>query len=220
MPRLTQSPNVRRKLAEMTSTLNIKIKSSFLDRDRQLIIDKDYIEFDNKDLISEPPTKFLKQDIVSFRHGVKWINGYQFVIGRIYCVDVLSSSGEAMKMRLKSLYGINKKKVTTKYSQIVNALYDNIFDHITKEYLKQFSESKEFEILGVRFTNDGLNINDKQGVIPWEDLGTKSYSTYYALFSKAKPNRYKAFEFLNDWNTGILYSVSMQILKEKGYVAE
>jgi len=37
------------------------------------------------------------------------------------------------------------------------------------------------------------------------------------MFSKSDPNYYRAFEYLNDWNTAILYSVSRQILKEKGF---
>jgi hypothetical protein len=121
---------------------------------------------------------------------------------------------------LKSLYGINRKKLTEKYVSIVSALYDHILDNISRNYLNQFAGSMEFELLGVTFKSSGLLFNNKNQLIDWEDLGTKNYSTYYALFSKSDPGFHKTFEYLTDWNTGILYSVSRQILKDKGFYLE
>lgn len=188
------------------------VKSSFLDRDRELIITDEYIEFDDNDLASAKPTRFYISDIAAFRHGIKWIKGYQFIVGRIYCVDIKSKDERVIKIRLKSLYGINRKKLTQKYVDIVNALHDNIFDNFSRTYLDQFAKSIKFEILGVTFTASGLLFNNDKKLIEWGDVGTKSYSTYYAIFSKSNPAVYKTFEFLTDWNTGILYSVSRQIL--------
>jgi hypothetical protein len=204
----------------MTQPLQLNIKSSWLDRVRQLTINSEYIEFDDKDGIADPPTKFEAKDIESFRFGVKWINGYQFVIGRIYCVDIKSNKNDIIKIRLKSVYGINKKKLGEKYSSIVNALYDNHFDRLSMSLLEMFHNNCDFVILNVRFDQHGITLIDKKAVIPWNDVGTRSYSTYYSIFSKTNPDAYKIFEYLNDWNTGILYSVSRQILKEKGLYSE
>jgi hypothetical protein len=200
--------------------LQLNIRSSILDRDRQLTITNEYIEFDDKDLPSEKPIRFLNSEIAAFRYGIKWIRGYQFVIGRIYCVDIKSTDARVIKLRLKSLYGINKKKITAKYSNIVNALYNNIFDNISRNYLNQFASSKEFEILGITFKTSGVYFNDKKVLIEWQDVGTRSYTTYYAVFSRSNPSLYKTFEFLTHWNTGILYSVSRQILKDKNLYSE
>ena len=200
----------------MNQTLQLLIKSSILDRERQLTIDNDFIEFDNKDLVSDSPTKLLKPNIAGVRHGIKWINGYQFVIGRIYCIDLLTVDKEVLKIRLKSLYGIRKHQLAEKYGKIVNALYDNFFDDISRDFLGKFSEKNDFQVAGISFTQTGMTLDSKSETIPWEDLGTKSYSTYYAIFSKSNPKHYKAVEYLNDWNTGVLYSVSRHILMEKG----
>jgi hypothetical protein len=200
----------------MNQPIQLFIKSSILDRERQLTVDNDFIEFDNKDLISDPPTRLLKSDIIGLRYGIKWINGYQFVIGRIYCIDLLSADKEILRIRLKSIYGIRKQQLTEKYGIIVNALYDNFFDDVTRNYLNQFSDKRDFELANIFFTQTGLTLDSKSEIIPWEDIGTKSYSTYYAIFSKSNPTRYKTIEYLNDWNTGVLYSVSREILMDKG----
>ena len=200
----------------MNQAVQLFVKSSILDRERQLIIDKEFIEFDNKDSISDPPTMLLKRDLTGLRHGIKWISGYQFVIGRIYCIDLLTADKEIVKIRLKSLYGVRKKQLAEKYARIVNALYDNFFDDISRNYLDQFSENRDFRLADILFSQLGIVLDPKSEMIAWEDVGTKSYSTYYAMFSKSNPTRYKAVEYLNDWNTGVLYSVSRHILLNKG----
>jgi hypothetical protein len=199
----------------MVQSLQLNIKSSIFDRARQLTIDKDFIEFDDKDLISAPPAKFLKNDIIGLRHGVKWINGYQFIIGRIYCIDVRNKADEIIKIRFKSIYGIRKKELAEKYSKIINALYDNFIDNITRDYLKQFTDEKEFYIAGIRFNQTGIAFDEKSDIILWKDVGTKPYQSYYSIYSISNPNKYKLTEYLTEWNTWVLYSVSRQILKDK-----
>ena len=159
-----------------------KIKSSILDRDRQLVISDEYVEFDDKDSVATKPTRFIASDIVAFRYGIQYIKGYYFRIGWTYCLDIKSKDHRIIKIRLKSLYGFNK--ITQKYADIVNSLYTQIIDKISLNYLNQF------------------------------------YSTYYAIFSKSNPSIYKTFEFLTDWNTGILYGLSRKILMDKGLYSE
>lgn len=191
------------------------IKSSIFDRERKLVLDKELLTFDDKDRIGIPPAKILKQEINAFRFGVRWIKGYMFVIGRVYCIDINSTLGEVIKIRLKSLYGINKEKLAQKYSKILTTLYDVYFDDLIRQYLQQYDDLKDFEILGTTFRQDGLIISPKAIHIAWDDVGIKSYQTYFTVFSKSDPTVFKAFEYLNDWNTGVLYSVTSVILKNK-----
>jgi len=192
------------------------IKSSLFDRHRKLSIDKASIEFDDKDLSSASPTKFLKHEVDSFRFGIKWIYGYQFTIGRIYCIDIKSVDGNIIKIRLKSLYKVRRRQLATKHSKIITALYDNYFDDITNSYLSDFNNNKEIQILGVIFCDEGIYLKDKKILTNWLDVGTKAYYSYYTIFSLSDPSNYRAFEYLKDWNTGILYSVSRRILSDKG----
>ena len=57
--------NTRTLARAMTQTqpLQLTLKSSIFDRDRLLTIDTNFIEFDDNDLITKPPTKFLKQTL-------------------------------------------------------------------------------------------------------------------------------------------------------------
>jgi hypothetical protein len=197
-------------------SIQLKIKSSVFDRHRELTIDKSYIEFDNNDLSDAPPTRFNKEDIKAFRYGVKWIQGYQFIIGRIYCIDIRNNNDRVIKLRLKSLYGIRKKILTDKYAQIVHALYDHFFDDLTRQYLTKFDNNVEFELGGLLFNQEGISFGANSDTIPWTNIGTASYKTYYTIYPKSHPNKYKAFEYLHHWNAGIVYSVSRQILKHKG----
>ena len=204
----------------MSQPLEIKVKSSILDRDRTLIIDPEYIEFDDKDLKESKPARIAKSDITGFKFGLKPVRGYYFYIGRIYCIDVKGSQDQQIKIRIKSLYGIRKKELTQKYSSIVKALYGYYMDEIILKYLNQFSNKEQFEIAGVIFNTDGVIFNEKIGVVTWFDLGTRTYYNYYTLYSMQQPAKYKAFEYINDWNTAILYSVSRQILKDKNLWSE
>ena len=61
----------------------------------------------------------------------------------------------------------------------------------------------------------GIILDKKAQNIPWNDLRTKKNSRYYTIFSKENPDNYKAFYYLDDWNTAVLYSVSRYILKAK-----
>lgn len=197
----------------MSQAMQLYLKSSFLDRRRQLVLDPDYIEFDDNDVVSAIPTRFEKMEIVSFRYGVKWIKGYSFYIGRIYCIDIKSATDKVIKIKLKSLYGVNKKLLNDKYSRIVHGLFDLYFKDISIAYLENFNEGHSFRILDTTFTPEGLSWEKSQSVIPWDDVDLKAFSTYFSLFSKSNPSNYKAYEYLTDWNAGMLYSISTHILR-------
>ena len=203
-----------------TQPLQLTIKSSIFDRDRLLTIDTNFIEFDDNDLITKPPTKFLKSDIKSFRCGITWIKGYQFIIGRIFFIDIKDKSDKIIKLRLKSIYGIRKKLLTDKYAQIITTLHDNFFDDIARQYLTQFDNNNDFELGGLFFSQKGLSFDKNSAFIPWENIGTSSYWIYYTIYPKTDANAYKSFEYLHDWNARTVYSVSRQILKNKGLYTE
>jgi len=192
------------------------LKSSVFDRIRQLTISETYIEFDDHDLISKLPTRFSKEEIGAFRFGVEWIRGYSFAIGRIYCIDVRNNQNKIIKLRLKSIYGIRRKQLTDKYINIVNALYENIFNDISRQYLALFDNQVDFELEGMQFSQRGVILNTKSDLVDWEQIGTGKHKTYFTIYPKADPSAYRAFEYLHHWNAGIVYSVLHQILKNKG----
>jgi hypothetical protein len=201
-----------------SNKIELTIKSSIFDRPRKLVIDRNFIEFEDKDRVGVMNSRFEKEEIEGIRYGVVVIWGYAFVIGRIYCVDVKSEKGGMIKIRIKSLYGINRKSLNNKYSKIINALFDYYYADVVRNYLGLFKNNLEFNLLGVIFTKDGIYLRKNESLIEWTDLGTKDYRTYYALFQKTNPNYYRAFEYLEEWNTIVLHSVSRHILIEKKFL--
>jgi len=198
-------------MASQPLKLDFVLKSSIFDRPRQLVLDPLYLEFDDNNLSSSTPKKFLKEEGIRF--GIKWIKGLDFYIGRIYCIDIKNRSGQIIKLRLKSIYGIRKKELAEKYVKIANALLRYYFHALALRHIEAFQNNQLIEILGVKIDAEGVLFDQKLGKISWNFLGTKRYHTYYTLFSEVDPNKYKAFEYLHHWNTSVLQSVVEGILK-------
>ena len=191
----------------MIQPLKLFLKSTIFDKEKVLTIDPEFVEYDG--------INFSKFEIAEIRYGIKSINGYRFRIGRIYCIDIKSLNGNILKFRLKSLYRIRIKKLEEKYKLILNALFKNYLNDISLTYIKMFNDKIDFSILGVTFSQSGIQLGKKSDIISWIDLGTKNYNSYYSLFSNSDSKNYKLFYYLSDWNTVVLYSVSRSILKAK-----
>ena len=198
-----------------SNRVELTIKSSLFDRPRKLVIDWNFIEFEDKDRVDAINSRFEKEEIEGIRYGIRPVSGYAFVIGRIYCVDIKSEKGKMIKIRIKSLYGINRKSLNKKYSKIINVLFDYYYADVVRNYINLFKNNLEFNLLGVIFTKEGIYLRKDEPLIEWQNLGTKNYWSYYALFQKSNPNNYRAFQYLEDWNTIIIHSVSRYILREK-----
>jgi len=198
-----------------TPTLEVMIRSTILDRPRQLILDPDYIQFDDQDKVSEPPTRIAAEEIEGLRYGVKPIRGYQFRIGRIYCVDIRDISGRIIKIRLKSVYRVRVKKLSHKYASIVNYLYQCYFHPVTLVHYEQFQLGKEVELCGIRLNKNGVLFDEKVGWVSWDFIGIKRYWHYFTLYSEELPDQYRAFVPIDIWNTSILRQLVEMILKEK-----
>jgi len=193
----------------MRQSLKYTIKPFLLSSTKQLTIEPSYIEFDGK-------IKFLKNEVAAIRCGIKGIRGYSFNIGRIYCIDIKNTQGQIMKIRFRSFYGIRREILDDMYRKIIQAVHNNFLHDISNAYFNKFVQKEEFEILGVNFTQDGLILDKKWEMLPWLDVSTKNYSTYYAIFSMTEPTKNKTFKYIADWNTSVLYSASRGILKSKG----
>jgi len=198
----------------MPGTVNLNIKSSIFDRERELIISPDFISYDIEGMITDQPSLIHKNEIKAFRYGVKWINGYSFVIGRTYCLDILTTGNKVLKIRLKSMYGIRRNQLHNKFERILDSLYENHFNEIINNSLSELANGKNIEIAGVNFVQEGVFTHPKASMIPWENVGTKAYTSYYTIFSKSNPNDYKAFDYISHWNAAVLYSVLETILKQ------
>lgn len=192
--------------------LEIEIKPNLLDRKRKLVISPDMITYDDSDWKDVPNTIFNKDEVEGLRFGMEPIQGYAFTIGRRYCVDIRGLNDKVIEIRFTSLYSIRKKQLHEKYLDILNALFNPHQEDILNRYIDSFNKNSFVEILGTTFKINTVILNNHE--IPYNDLGFREYTGYYALFSKNNPQIYKSYNYLKDWNSAVVYSISKRLLAE------
>ena len=136
-----------------------------------------------------------------------------------YLIEIKNEKGKLIKIRFYSAFAINKQLLNEKYLKIINALFDYYYADLVRNYLRLFKNSLEFDLQGIIFIKEGVYLRKNSDLIEWSNLRTKNYWSYFTLFHKANPNNYKAYQYLEDWNAIVLYSVVSQILKEKNLIA-
>lgn len=204
--------------SQMTDNNNLKInfKTSFLSKEKEIIIDPGYFQLCNSSLNNEQPVKWLREEIESFRFGLEWIRGSTFYFGRVYCIDIKNKNQQIIKIRLKTLYGINKENLNSKYAKIVNALYECYFFPAIQNYCNLFVSNKTFEIAGITFHEYGLLLPNNKDILSWDDVSIKRYQNYLSIFSTENPNHYLIFFYNKEWNVLVLEVVIDAILKSRG----
>jgi len=196
------------------------IKQSFFNQHlKELSFTPQSILFGNQKLSLPTIIDLSKQEQIQYRFGVKWIRGYKFTIGRKYQLFIKNGDGETIKISFGSYYGINKIPLFNQYIEILNQLWRSYFDGLVDEYLALFEQKTPFTIANVKFDEFGIKINsvnfikEEEKSLPWDDVGTRDYQTYFAIFSKQSPSIInKSYSYLNDWNTRVLYSVVKTII--------
>jgi hypothetical protein len=197
----------------MDEVQEIIFKPTFFSDEQKLILNPEFIKF-YKSPEDVNPIRFSKLEIDGFRFGVKWLRGYQLVFGRIYCIDIKSATDTIIKIRLTSVYKIRVKELHKKYRLIVNAILQYYASKLVSQYLKLFNYKQPFSILNVYFSQLGIVLNDEYN-IEWNNIDVRTYTRYVAISTKNKSEIYKAFDYMEEWNTLVLYNVLRLILKSK-----
>ena len=126
------------------------IKRGLLDNlPRKLTITPDFIEYQVKDTRINPFIRFEKDSIIGFRHGIKWIRGFEFTIGREYQIFIQDRNDKVLKIAFKTFYGLNNKALSETYSQILNKIWDNFFCPITDEHSGLNISANGFNIIEI-----------------------------------------------------------------------
>ncbi|RTY85506.1 hypothetical protein EKL32_28525 [Flavobacterium sp. GSN2] len=193
--------------------LKFEIKKNFIGKYQKLIIDTEYLKFENR--------KISKDEIAEYKYGVNWIN-YILTFGREYVIQIRTKQNEILKIKIVSYFGYKVEEYHKIYAQIVDSLWDYHFNKIIKNHLDQFEQGIEFNVGEVLFTTKGVKILVDNGLkripqeIEWEKIRTQNYRTYFAIYSIDNPrNINRGFSYKEDWNTSVLYSVIRKILTDK-----
>ena len=190
---------------------------------RQLIINENFLTFQNNDLATSQFTTFQKDQIASYSFGVKWMR-YYFVFGREYIITIKSTDGRIIKINFNTYFGRKKKEYHALCNEILSELWTRYFQHIATHFIEKHEAGQEFEIGNVLVAPDGIiiktniAIREKKAFIPWEKIKTKNYSTYFAIYAEDDTiNTNRGYSYLNDWNTSLLRVVVLQLLEKKTF---
>lgn len=188
---------------------------------RKLILNQNEIKFDAKNLKNDSFITFQKNEIAQYHFGVNWMR-YKFVFGREYVISIKNHNNQVIKINFKTYFGRRKKEYHKLCNEILASLWEFYFGDIATNYIHRQELGEEFKIGEVTFTKDGLNIlstaslKSKNEFIPWEKVRTRSYATYFAIYSKEDAmNINRGYSYLNDWNTNVLHSVVKTIMLRK-----
>lgn len=123
--------------------VEIKYKTNFFSNEKTLVFDDYAISLwcKRKRVIC-----FDKASVKSIRFGIQWITGFEFTVGRTYCIDVLNNKNKVMKIRMRTFYGINKKSLNEKYSLLIDHLFDFHYLERVRQHLCEFDKGKDVEI--------------------------------------------------------------------------
>lgn len=187
---------------------------------RKLIFNCNYFEFEDKIVGEDKPTRINKTDIKEFRYGIVWIRGLEFYIGRQYQIHIKTTDNKVLTIDFLTYYGINKKELNKKFYNIVNDLFDFYFEDIVNDYLDRFFNNQTIEICGVEINQTFVKLKFKKLIktytkeISWDNLKTRAYQTYYAIYSSENAaDINKSYKFLDDYNTYVLQCVLETIIK-------
>lgn len=188
---------------------------------RKLILEQNQIRFDSKDLKNNSFITFQKDEIAEYNFGVKLMR-YKFVFGREYVISIRNNDNEIIKINFKTYFGRKKDEYHKLCNEILDSLWGFYFEEIATKYIQKHELGEDIKIGEVIVTKDGLSIlstatlKPKNEFIPWEKVRTRSYTTYFAIYSKDDAvNVNRGYSYLNDWNTNVLYGVVKTLLKKK-----
>ncbi len=193
------------------------IQRGFLDNaPRKIIINSEYIEFEDKNRVDAENSKLYWKDFDGIRYGYERISGYYFYIGlkrKIYIKDVNSNQ---IKISLTSLYKIRSKRNHQKFSEILQAIFDSFLSNRLKSLIEAVKSGETITLAGVKVSQQQVEFNYKEKLanIDLLVLNIATYKSYFYIYSEAENEIGIRINYLDDWNSALLYSIIKNLLKK------
>ncbi|MGD1318037.1 hypothetical protein [Chryseobacterium sp. 2R14A] len=189
------------------------IRGLFDTRKRQLIINPNFIKFENKDRNEDLFTIIPKEEIIGIRYGIHFIKGLEFYIGREYQIFIRSKSGNELKIFFKLFYRRKLGEKHKLFCDIIDVLWEYYFDDILNDYIDQFNNNRDFNLAGILFKNDCIQFDNNE--ISYSDLSLKKYYHYFVLHSTKDQYVNKMIHYLKDKDAIILNEILNCIIKNE-----
>ncbi|MEO7988748.1 MAG: DUF6585 family protein [Chryseolinea sp.] len=188
------------------------VKSGILDRKRRLAVTENYIEFEDKDLIGEEFTRFVKADIADFKYGTDWIVWYKLYVGRHFTITLKGKDNKELRISFKGyLRFANEYEVI--YSDLISDIRKYFYQDILDKYLNQFNANEELIFGRIKLSQKGIDVLETGLDFTWTNLTVKVYQTYFSLYRIDTPEFHIWINF-NEWNSGVIYYLTQRILKD------
>lgn len=182
-------------------------------RKRSLIIDDNFIKFENKDQKNDLFTIIKKEDIAGIRYGIHFIDGYKFTIGREYQIFIRNKSDKELKIFFKLFYRRKLDEKHQLYCDIIDELWEKFINEIVHNYLLKYRNNEKINVSGIEIDEDRIRFNKKE--ILFEDLELKQYRHHFMIFSREDHYKNKILYYLKDKDAVILFSVLKTIIKDE-----
>lgn len=194
------------------------IQRGFLDnRERKVVITKEYIEFEDKNRIDSENSRLYWKDFDAIRYGNERIRGYSFYIGLKRQIFIQDSNKNQIKISLTSLYSFRHKKNHEKFSEILNTIFNSFLNSHVFTLIELVKSGQKITLAGVEVSKDEVAYHFKKELlkIDFLVLNIASYKSYFYIYSEIDKERSFRVNFLEDWNSMLLYSVIKNFLKNK-----
>lgn len=189
------------------------VRGLFDTRKRSLIIDEDFIKYENKDHNEDLFTILKKSDIVGIRYGIHFIKGYSFYIGREYQIFIRDQSNKELKIYFKLFYGRKLNEKHQLYNDILDEIWDNFIGDICQSYLEKFRNNEKFNLAGIEILNDRIQFDKTEIFI--KDLEVKTYKQYFIICSRNDQYKNKMLYYLKDKDAVILLNIVTKIINNE-----
>lgn len=185
------------------------VRGLFDNRKRELILDKNFIKFENKDNINDLFTIIPKDEIAGIRYGIHFIKGLEFYIGREYQIFIKTHLGNELKINFKLFYRRKLNEKHLLYCNIVDELWNYYFNDILNNYITQFNNKQDFILGGIFFKESVIQFDKNE--IQYSNLAIKKYNYYFVIYSQENEYNNKMLYFLKD-NDAVLVSSLISLI--------
>lgn len=189
------------------------VRGLFDTRKRSLVINENFIKYEDKDQNENLFTILKKEDIVGIRYGIHFINGYSIYIGREYQIFIRNKSNKELKIYFKLFYGRKLNEKHQLYNDILDEVWDNFIGDISQSYWVKFKNNEKFNLAGVEVLNDRIEFDKNEILI--KDLDIKTYRHHFVIYSKNDQYKNKILYYLKDKDAVILLDVITKIIKNE-----
>jgi hypothetical protein len=161
--------------------------------------------------------RFTKEDVEGFRYGVKYFHCYIIPISRTYNMEVKSSQGKVMLIRMHTFWGIGNKKIEKLFIQIYNQIHEAYFNDMAIHYVQLLNGGLTYELAGAMLTNEGVILKKERQLIPWIRIGIMSYYRSCSIYDHSDAHHFRSFDYWHDWNASLLHAVVTFKLRSTTY---